>query len=69
MYEEKEREEKERVEGESASPPSIYNAPPFDVALHEVNRMEQRRRAEEGYVVDEEVEELSMEAMEEKSEM
>ena len=42
VHEEKEREEKERVEIESASLPSIYNAPPFDVAVHEVNVMEER---------------------------
>ena len=38
----KEREEKERVEVESASPPLIYNAPPLDVAVQEVNVMEER---------------------------
>ena len=42
VQEEKEREEKDRVEVESASIPSIYNAPPFDVAVQEVNVMEER---------------------------
>ena len=41
-HESKVREENERVESESASPPSIYNAPPFDVAVQEVNVMEER---------------------------
>ena len=36
------REEKERVEVESAFPPSIYTAPPLDVAEQEVNVMEER---------------------------
>ena len=42
MDEVKEMSEKERVDVESASPPSIYNAPPFDVAVQEVNAMEER---------------------------
>ena len=38
----KETKEKERVEVESASPPLIYNAPPLDVAEHEMNSTEER---------------------------
>ena len=41
VHEEKEREEKERVEIESAFPPLIYNAPPFDVAVQEMNVTEE----------------------------
>ena len=33
---------KERVELESAFPPSIYSAPPLDVAAHELNSTEAR---------------------------
>ena len=42
LHEEKEREEKERVEIESAPPPSIYNAPPLSVAEHDSNEREER---------------------------
>ena len=42
MDEAKEISEKERVEVERALPPLIYNAPPFDVAVHEVNVTEER---------------------------
>ena len=38
----KEREEKERVDVESTLPPLMYNAPPLDVAVQEVNVMEER---------------------------
>ena len=41
MQEEKERVEKEMVDVESTSPPSIYAVPPFDVAVQEVNLSEE----------------------------
>ena len=47
--------EKERVEVESASPPSIYNAPPFDVAVHDSNEREER----ESLCLDERVAEIA----------
>ena len=42
LHEEKEREEKDRAEIESASPPLIYNAPPFSIAEQDSNEREER---------------------------
>ena len=42
LHEEKEREEKERVEIENPSLPSIYNPPPLSLAVHDSNDREER---------------------------
>ena len=42
LHEEKEREEKERVEIENPSLPSMYNPPPLSTALHDSNDREER---------------------------
>ena len=42
LHEENEREEKERVEIENPSLPSIYNPPPLSTALHDSNDREER---------------------------
>ena len=51
----KETVENERVEGESASPPVTYRAPPLDVVVHETNSTEER----ESLLSDERVAEIA----------